>query len=402
METIIFDEWGSSRTLQLTESEAHVLGSHERIFRVHPIGKKRYRVSTRGGFVGACEFSKNRQVLIQPKVPIENFYQLLWLGHRLSSLPSLSDRARFASGSASDWFAFLVLCEIETLLRGQLRNGYVETEEALAFVRGRIDFARPNFASVKAYCTYSDFQIDTPINQLIKGALYLLIDNRSHLDITLKARRLLSLLADVSYVEPSSRFANSVDINSTHDAYKNAVDLIKLLYSGTGLDFAAGSATAPALFVSMDKIFERAIYAALCDEFGTSLVRYQPDIGDNIRHIDGHPAKRIAMKPDVVGVTRPTAVITENRGHANFVVDAKYRRPMEQNRSTLTFRNSNIYQIMAYASALRCRGILVYPQVDSEIRVTYQMNGAEFMIQTVDLSLPNLEGLRKFAATCRH
>ena len=329
VEKIAFDEWGPPRILHLSVDEAAVITRHDRVFRCHHLGGRRYRVGPRGGFVGACTVSKGRQVFIKPKVSIEGFYELLWLGHRLQPLPTLTTQALYEEGDASDWFAFLVLSEIEALIRGQLRNGYVEVSEPLAFLRGRVDFARPMLASAKIWCTYSNFQVDTPVNRIIRGALEVIANGPCRADIKYKAESLLSGLNFVSYIKPSLYELETLSLDVTHSAYVPAVELIRILFSGSGIEYNEGSVGASGLFLQMDRIFERAVYAALIDELGVPLVRYQPELGSTVKYLSGAPNLGISMRPDVVTANRPTAVIAKTPEAAVCVIDAKYRRPID-------------------------------------------------------------------------
>ena len=397
VEKIAFDEWGPPRILHLSVDEAAVITGHDRVFRCHHLGGRRYRVGPRGGFVGACTVSKGRQVFIRPKVPIESFYELLWLGHRLQPLPSLTTHALYEEGDASDWFAFLVLSEIEALIRGQLRNGYVEVSEPCAFLRGRVDFARPMLASAKSWCTYSNFQVDTPVNRIIRGALEVIANGPCRADVKYKAENLLYGLSSVSYIKPSLYELEALSLDVTHSAYVPVVELIRILFSGSGIKYSEGSVGASGLFLQMDRIFERAVYAALIDELGGPLVRYQPDLGSRVKYLSGAPNLGISMRPDVVTANRPTAVIAKTPEAAVCVIDAKYRRPIDAGRFKPGFNNANIYQIFTYASALQCRGILAYPRIEHEVHINYRLGDINFEIQTIDLGLPSLAGLRAFA-----
>ncbi len=396
-ETIEFQEWSPARILRLNKDEAAALSSHEKIFKVQKVGDGQYRIAPRGGYVGACKLSPNRQILIQPKVPMENFYQLLWLGHRLHSLPNPNTTAKYQSGGVSDWFSFLVLSEIEGLLRGQLRSGYVDVSESLVFLRGSIDFTRPSFGDARLRCNYSDYQIDTPQNRIIRAALELISDGPYQRQIQLKAFGLLSGLGYVKYTRPSLQDIDDIVVDSIHAAYKPAFELIRLLFAGSGVSYAAGETAAPGLFLKMDRIFERALHAALVEELGGALVHYQPEIGKRLQHVAGVPNLGFSMRPDIVSTLTPTAVIARSISSAQFVIDAKYQRPLAKGQYRMGFRNTNVYQIMTYAAALKCPGILAYPRDNQDISVSYRMDEVHFKIETIDLSLPKLEGLRSFA-----
>jgi 5-methylcytosine-specific restriction enzyme subunit McrC len=398
METIDFGEWSPSRVVRLSESEANALACHPRVFKLQRVGEARYRVGPRGGFVGACVVSRDRQVLIHPKVPIQNFCELLWLGHRLQPLPNLTTHAAYELGNASDWFSFLVLSEIESLIRGQLRNGYVEVTKPLEFLRGRVDFSRPIFASARMRCTYNSYQVDTPINRVIRGALELIASGPCRRDIRLKALDLLHGLTSVRYVRPSVHELDVISIDAVYSSYGPVLELIRLLFTGSGVEYKSGSTGAPGIFLQMDRIFERAMYASLIDALGAPLVIYQPELGKMIKHVGGSPDLGFSARPDVVTTKRPTAVIWRAPDAADFVIDAKYRRPIEQGRFRPSFRNANVYQIFTYAAALGCHGVLAYPKLDQDIQVSYRLGAVTFEIQTIDLSLPELSGLRAFAS----
>ncbi|HVR48072.1 MAG TPA: hypothetical protein VMT95_15685 [Candidatus Binatia bacterium] len=96
--------------------------------------------------------------------------------------------------------------------------------------------------------------------------------------------------------------------------------------------------------------------------------------------ISGAPALKVTMKPDIT--------IMNHERRPILVMDVKYRKPILFGREEYgpTFNSSSIYQILAYAEACRCEGMLIYPQFGEQVDVTMKLNDITFGITTIDLS----------------
>jgi 5-methylcytosine-specific restriction enzyme subunit McrC len=140
----------------------------------------------------------------------------------------------------------------------------------------------------------------------------------------------------------------------------------------------------PSFFVRMERVFERALFHAFEDS-DAERVRHEP-LYTPFSLVAGAPALTITIKPDIV---------VGPRLHPVLVADAKWSPPLEMHQGVMTYRNNHVYQLVTYCHALRCPGLLVYPRYNSDVAVSYELDGVRVAIRTVDLSVPKLAGLRE-------
>ena len=56
---------------------------------------------------------------------------------------------------------------------------------------------------------------------------------------------------------------------------------------------------------------------------------------------------------------------------------------------TQVFNSGNIYQVVSYAKAFGCHGILVYPEYEQAIDASFILEEIAFRIVTIDISTKN-------------
>jgi len=185
-----------------------------------------------------------------------------------------------------------------------------------------------------------------------------------------------------------------VRISRLNRYYEPALRLCRLLLEGSGVKADLGDVLAPAFFVPMETVFERAVANALQGRDGPD-AHHGAAFSDRFRHIAGSPALTISFKPDV---------LLGPRDDPWSVLDAKYLDPIRMHRGQPVFSNPNLYQMVTYCVALRCPGVLVYPRVSEDVDVTYEMAGAAVTLRTVDLAMPSSracgDSLRTSHASC--
>jgi 5-methylcytosine-specific restriction endonuclease McrBC regulatory subunit McrC len=153
--------------------------------------------------------------------------------------------------------------------------------------------------------------------------------------------------------------------------------------ANAGLEYPGGTTPAPAFFFPMAQVFQDGVANYLRKRL--SGVRLQA--GRSINAEWGTPDHTLSYVPDITVGDPPSMVL-----------DTKYARAEVRNQyGGLSFRNSNAYQIVFYAHALGCPGVLVYPRDDRDVNADYQVEGTRFTFLTVDLETGGLLGLEALA-----
>jgi len=131
----------------------------------------------------------------------------------------------------------------------------------------------------------------------------------------------------------------------------------------------------------LPSLFERFVYAFYKKHLPYS-VSYQQQIKWNTDNADMLPKMSV-----------DTVITDEN---IKLIIDTKfYSKTLQSNRfsDNQTVISSNLYQIFAYVKnetawtpEKSVKGMLLYPQVDIPIKKSYNIDGNNFYVQTVDLN----------------
>jgi 5-methylcytosine-specific restriction enzyme subunit McrC len=377
--------------MSLTDQERIVLaGARERLSIEWRVDGS-VTIGPREGYVGSIELSADTLVIVRPKVPVAQLLLLVGLAYRTDPIPPTFGQAALDTATPVDWLAVLLIAQIEALIAEGVRQGYVLLEQQIPFVRGRIRvaasavaaWARPGLVS----CEYTDFLPDTPENRILRGTLEALSVNRLHPGVRGRLADLLGVFSQVSYIRVSTAMFERLQLNRLNRHYRPALELCRLFAEAAGLDVEPGQTRARAFFFPMERIFETAVANYLLDR--VTGLRIQPSFGGAISHVGGGPPLPISINPDLV--------IKQN-GRPILVVDTKYKKPIIIGQfQRQAFRNADIYQIATYAHGLQTPGVLIYPRVDVDVDVLYEVGGLSVRLLSVDLSLPDLKGLEALA-----
>ncbi len=263
--------------------------------------------------------------------------------------------------------------QAERAIERGLLQGYVETNDSLTVLRGRLreqDQLRQRFGiALPLLVRFDDHTVDIAENQLIRAAAELLLRVPG---VTARTRgRLRGLRQVLADVTPHVRGTPLPRWSPTrlNGRYHVAIWLAELILHGNAVDHAPGDVRLGGFLVDMAKVYEDFLTAALVEAFRSHGGRCR---AQDRHHLDVND--RIAMKPDLVWYLdgRPAAVI-----------DAKYKAEKPAG-----FPDADLYQMLAYCTALELPdGHLVYAKGNAA-EVTHEVRHAGVTIHahTVDLS----------------
>jgi 5-methylcytosine-specific restriction enzyme subunit McrC len=381
MTLIELPELGPGRELDLGREERRALRLVGRRLRVEWLGPERARIES-AGYVGSVRLSERLTINVTTKIPVLNILGLASLAYRRLPLPVDAGETELREAEPLDWLAFLIVVEVEALLSRGMRQGYVNVQDELPYVRGRIQFApsarrwaHPGLTA----CVFTDFLADTPENRVLRVTLEAL--GRSRLLPGLRRRVMAATgwLADVTLVPLSPQLASGVRLTRLNAHYRPALELCRLYLEGRAVEQPTGEVAAPAFLFPMAQVFEAAIANYLAIRRSDLMIQSER----SLTPISGEPHHVLTYRPDLVVGQTP-----------RLVLDTKYANPERKTQfGTYSFRNSDLYQIAFYADQFDCPGLLVYPKAERDVDVTFNTRGARCSIATVDLSQPDLAGL---------
>ena len=301
-----------------------------------------------GGWVGHIPTPDGGGIRLEPKVQLANLFRMLEYAYRLKSIEfpdGLTD-----SNSLQEYFESLahVLAKrvLDRIRRGIYRK-YVEHDEDLQFIRGRIDIASRARAPWKLShrCHFDDHTGDIDDNQILAWTLFGIARGglRRH-DVLRAVRRAYRAVVATASLEPHTAEACIGRVyHRLNEDYEPLHALCRFFLEHRGPTHESGERVMVPFLVDMARVFE--LFVA---EWFAAHLPAPYEIRSQERVVVDKSA-RITFQIDLV--IRNTAT-----GRAVCVLDTKYKRHT-------TPENNDFFQIVSYANAQRCRrGVLVYPE----------------------------------------
>ena len=317
-----------------------------------------------GSTVGAVEVD-DLSVLIRPKIEVEQLISLACYRPDWRDSFQSSDFDFPEEWALPDVIAAMFAAAAEKAFARGLLHGYVEREDALQTVRGRIRFdeqIRRRFGlPLPVEVRYDEFTDDVPENRLVKAANRRL--RRAGLRDTARSRetrrrlgRIDALLDGVSLCDYPPNAVPKVKFDRLNQHYERVVELARLILRQDRFEADRGKFRASGFLMDMNKVFQEFVTAALREQLGLS----PGEFGERrVGSLD--EGGEITLKPDLVW---------RDGGRWVFVGDAKYKRIRKDARVP----NADLYQMLAYATALGLPGLglpgglLIYAKDDETER----------------------------------
>jgi len=374
MRALELREYERSEPLRLSVAERDAL---DEIVNVAPVpGQTDAYYLTPGSMVGAFELG-DLSVSIRPKLDIS---RVLFLASYAIGAFKLRER-HFSFSEAETLVEALVPAFVSAARRAfgrGLLHGYRSQEESLYTVRGRIAVSeqiRRRFdIPLPVEVRYDEFTDDILANRLVKAAAAVLGDlhiQDAHLRDGLRWTN--TSLGRVSPVHFSPRDLPSVPFDRLNEHYREVVELSRLILRYRAFELDRGDLRASGFLMDMNEVFQEFVTRALRETLRVSSRTFRSD--------EALPAdltldvrERVRLKPDLSWW---------DGSLCTFVGDAKYKRVHDEH-----IPNADLYQLLAYATALDLAGgLLVYAQGEAD-SVVHQVRhlGKRLEIATVDLS----------------
>lgn len=363
---------------EYARSESHRLSPAERdalakIVTIEPAaGEMDAYHLTPGSTVGALEIG-DLSVRIQPKIGIP---QLLSLAcYAIGKVKFQETDFDFPEHTAlPDALAAALVAAARRAFGRGLLHGYRTEEEALHTVRGRIMVAeqiRRRFdLLLPVEVRYDDFTDDILANQLVKAAATRLAALRLRSRETQRSLGWVAATLDnVSLIEFASKDVPKVEFDRLNAHYREVVELSRLILRHGAFEAERGGIRAAGFLMDMNVVFQEFVTVALREELKASEREFPSD--RRLPHrISLDEGGQVGLEPDLSWW---------DGAACTFIGDAKYKRRVD---------NDDLYQVLAYATALDLPGaLLIYPQ-DGVTPAAYQVRhaGKRLEVASVDLS----------------
>ena len=287
------------------------------------------------------------------------FLDMLRTWRRLPAQVAHSDIRSMSRFPMLDAFVRQFLRMLAPIARNGLARRYVNVEENLRYLRGRIVFGphlRENASNrTRFYASHDELSVNRPANRLIRTALNRLAPrirndtNRQLLRETLAAFEDVPLSADAG----ADWRAHRIDRSMNH--YRPVMQWVGLFLFNRGLATFSGMNRNVSLLFPMEQVFE--------DFIANSFRRHQQRYAV-VSH--GHRSAMASIGDAPVFSTMPDIALRAG-GKVRLILDAKWKR-VDATTEDLKhgIQQADVYQLYAYAKRYRCEAVaLVYPRNES-------------------------------------
>lgn len=372
------------QSVRLTDDEAHFLASRvdSKIRIRRPLEGGGYLVNPHQ-YVGVVALPTGRSLSITPQISAAHVLFMLATAYQM--------KARFFD-ELEGFETFEELLEpvasfladlVEDRIQAGLYRAYVDTEDNLGVVRGRIDFPRDvAYNSVlrhRIYCRYSELTWDIPENQIIRYVCHQLSGwNFRRTELRRRLMNLDNQLEEVSRPAFTAAQADSFTHHRLNEPYRRIHRLCSLFLEASSLSEASGATDFRTFLLDMNKLFEQFVTQSLHDR----LLPPWHVSGQESLYLGQH--NRVPMRPDIL-------VWLDGRCHV--VADCKYKRVNDESE----YVQHDYYQVLAYCTALGIdRGILIYPKHEIAVEDSVAIRNSDVVILRLSVDLAtHASGLRK-------
>ena len=372
MREIDLQEHATSNALILSVEERDALARKELNLSIAPVpGTANEYTLTPGSVVGAVE-TVGLSVRIAPKIGI---CQLLSLAcYAIDKVKLQEPEFDFPEHAAlPDALALAFGAAARRAFSRGLLHGYRAEEDALHAVRGRIRFddqIRRRFGiPLPVEVRYDEFTDDILLNRLVKASAHRL----GRLGLRSREARsgvawVAESLSDVSLVAFPRAVVPDVKFDRLNEHYRSVATLARLILRHGAFEASRGNVRASGFLMDMNQVFQEFVTVALRGALGVS-ERVFGEYGIGSLDMEG----RVGLKPDMAW---------RDGARCAFVGDVKYKR------ANAGVPNADLYQLLAYATALDLPGgLLIYAQGEREpVAHTVRNSGKRLEVATLDLS----------------
>jgi len=297
-------------------------------------------------YVGVVALPSGRRLESYPKVPVRNLFHMLAVAFELES-PFRDEATQL---ERLDELLEFVVAHFANLVEARVDHGlyrdYVEVEENLGTVRGRIsiaeDLRRNHVTRHRTYCRFTEFTWDVPENQVVRQVVHRLAGWGMRPVLQQRLRSLDGVLGEVRPTALPVSALDRIRYHRLNEDYRPIHQLCRLFLEGASLSEQEGVLDFRTFLVDMNRLFE-AFVTQLLRERAPATVTVDRQV---LVHLGQN--KAIRMFPDI---------LLGRRARPTLVADCKYKRL-----STTDTHGHDVYQMLAYCTAARVRrGVLIYP-----------------------------------------
>jgi 5-methylcytosine-specific restriction enzyme subunit McrC len=330
------------------------------------------------------------------KIPIANVYYLLcyaWQHTQDDEVVSVGDAGQF--DGVHDLLGKVLAEGTFHLVRQGLDRGYVDHEEDLSGVRGKIDLAgtvkRSTRTRGRVACRYGELSYDVPHNRILKAALRELLRLETLApDVRVEVGLAFRKLADVPTVALEPRLFRQLQLDRNRRLYRFLMSVCWLIWENVLVDPSNGSTS------FRDFRDDDALMWKLFEDFVTEF--YQREQTHYSVKGQGRIDWHGAWAPVGEHLTQLPAMWADvllDADDRRIILDAKFHeKSLDGPYGARKLKSANLYQLLSYLrnrqkavpEGPRHEGVLLYPVVDEPLAVEVNLEGFRIRARGIDLA----------------
>ena len=335
-------------------------------------------------------------------IPIRNVWHMLlyaWNELPLRRIGELNDADE--APPLDTLLAFILMKLAQQRLRIGLGRNYVEEKRLLRGIRGRINFTESlkhrTFERGQAYCEFEQFSVNSPKNQVVRGAIVRLVQTGRfgtgpHADeLRHNLRWLGRALEGVDLIELKPEVIRRQQLGRNDGDYRLMLAICELILARQMPTESAGENRLPAL--ERDALVLYRVYERFVANFYR--IHLQGWSVTPQKHLEWHEAKASAHLP----IMQPDLLLEEKSSGRVVVVDTKFTAAsLVTNRwGGETFDSGHLYQLYTYLKTQEhisdqhrhASGILLYPSAtERDFSETVELGDLKIRVECIDLTAP--------------
>lgn len=327
-------------------------------------------------FVGVMRLPSGLTLDLIPKVPLFNVMWMIAEVERLEGIDFDRLEQEVQVSTFEDILEPIVRAfaeKVEQLIERGLYRTYVEQEDNLTAIRGRIDFREDLNRNIvlrhRTYCRFTEFSWDVPENQAIRQVVRKLVGWGFSPRLTGMLMSLDRQLDDVTRTHFSASDMDRFSYSRQSEHYRAVHQFCRLFLSGFSLSEGAGDSPFDGFLMDMNILFER--FAAI------KLNRHLPPIHWKLDLQVSSPLF------DDFGLTIRPDLLLKYRGTNTLVADTKYKKRTGDDSSSADY-----YQMVTYCTVLGLTdAILIYPRHNSDIHQRLAVKRSPIRVSELSVDL---------------
>lgn len=321
---------------------------------------------------------------------IQNIYYMLSYAFKVLRESNYRDIETEEFENVAELLSEILIKGVKFELKRGLLKGYVDFEESLSTIRGRVNISesvkQQTLINSKIVCRYDEFTENIYLNQIIKTTFSYLLHSNISKERKKRIKSILVYFKEVELLEINS-INWKIVFNKNNQNYRMLISICNLVINGL-IQTTSNGKTRLLDFIDEQKM------SSLYEKFILEYYKKEhPIIETNASFINWQLDDDFDMF-----LPRMRSDITLSKDDKVLIIEAKYYSDnMQHYYDGNSIFSNNIYQIYTYVKNKayenfnnKVSGLLLYAKTESifQPNVDYSMSGNKISIKTLDLNQP--------------